>query len=294
MTIQSVGNLSTLHTQSVGTYGQAAPTVATSPKSDELQDRVAGTTCSFEFSPTRAGIFQVMMPASMLNRSAVAEPEPELQAASLSAAAVAPGANATSSEIAAFCNEVAKSDMSLEERTDVITDALAEGVEKADTPDETWTKATKEQLGLFVMETLEHVDSVRAIGELRGLDFDNHDLEPGTGKFNPEIAQYLALPGRDDSVQWAINTHNGSAHHATWHDSSASVDELAESATDIVNAWRMNRRVYNKPPWSWERITGFIETQFQYNELSVNQRDALLQAIPYQMDYEHSQGIDLA
>lgn len=202
-----------------------------------------------------------------------------------------PGPDASTEDIAAFCNVIAKSGASLTERTELITQALTVGIHKADTPHTEWTKATPEQLKLYVQETLEHVDAMRQIGQLRGLDFDDHDLEPKSGKFEPRIAQYLALPGREDSVKWSIAQHNASPHHATWKNPNASVDDLAESASDIVNAWRMNRRVYHKPSWSWERIADVIDAQFQNNELSAVQREALLQAIPVQMEWEAKFGL---
>ena len=195
--------------------------------------------------------------------------------------------DATDAQTAAYCNGIALSDRPFEERAELITTALSKAVAKTtDTPNPEWVKASPQQLRLYVEETLDHTDGVRAIGQLRGEDFTTHDLEPKTGKFEPRIAQYLALPGREDSVKWAIKEHNASPHHDLWHNPSASKEELAESATDIVNAWRMERRVYQKPPWGWDRIASVINEQFQSNEISVAQRDALYEAIPYQQEYE--------
>lgn len=202
-----------------------------------------------------------------------------------------PGPEATTDEISAYCVAVAKGDGTVAERTELISEALTQGLSKADTPNTEWTQANPEQIKLYVQETLEHVDAVRQIGELRGLDFGDHDLEPGTGKFEPRIAQYLALPGREDSVKWSIAQHNSSPHHADWKDPNASKEELAESASDIVNAWRMNRRVYDKPSWSWERIADVINADYATNAINENQRDALLEAIPFQMQWEEQFGL---
>ncbi len=197
------------------------------------------------------------------------------------------------SAVAQYCSDVARMDLPVEERTEFISDALNQCIatDHCVTPNEEWTKATPEQIKLFVQETLEHTDAMRAIGSLRGMDYSDHDLEPHTGKFEPRIAQYMALPGREDSVKWAINEHNASPHHAIWNNPNSSKEDLAESASDIVNAWRMNRRVYHKPSWSWERISDFIQDQFNSNEMSANQRDALLEAIPFQMEYESKFGL---
>lgn len=202
-----------------------------------------------------------------------------------------PGPEATTDEISAYCVAVAKGDGTVAERTELISEALTQGLSKADTPNPEWTQANPEQIKLYVQETLEHVDAVRQIGELRGLDFGDHDLEPGTGKFEPRVAQYLALPGREESVKWSIAQHNASPHHADWKDPNASKDELAESASDIVNAWRMNRRVYDKPSWSWERIADVINADYANNAINENQRDALLEAIPFQMQWEEQYGL---
>lgn len=221
-----------------------------------------------------------------------ATPEAEVAFVAPSATlAPEPGPEASSSEVASWCYQVAKSSRPLAERTALIAPVLSKAVERAESPNSGWTKATPRQVALFVQETLEHTDALQRVGRLRGQDWSHHDFEGPTSKFNPEITQFLALPGRDESVKWAIARHNGSDHHAVWANPQARTEDLAESASDIVNAWRMNRRVYEKPSWSWERITGFIETQFQYNELSAPQRDALLAAIPHQMEEERRNGL---
>ena len=184
--------------------------------------------------------------------------------------------------VAGQCVAIALGGLSLEERATQITDLLLPAVDAAPSPEASWTKATPQELRLFVLETLEHTDAVRAVGRLRGLDFTGHDLEGETSKFNPEIAQFLARPGRDDSVKWAIARHNDAPHHNHWGDPSATVTDLRESASDIVNAWRMNRRVYDKPAWTWERIHQTIEADHDDGRLSTAQRDALLEAIPFQ------------
>lgn len=220
-----------------------------------------------------------------LNTPQASQATPEIATSALSAPTETPQ---EPENIAQVCNDMARSDAPIEERVEFITAKLAEGVQQAESPDPSWEKATPEQLRLYVHETLEHIDSLRAIGDLRGMDFSNHDLEAGNGKFEPRVAQFLALPGRSDSVKWSIAEHNQVGHHDTWKDPQATREELAESASDIVNAWRMQRRVYDKPSWSWERITSVIEDQFQNNQINTAQRDALYEAIPYQMEYEAS------
>lgn len=191
-------------------------------------------------------------------------------------------------EVAAVCNGIAISGASREERTESIMELLAPAVERTESPDPTWVKATPEQLKLFVGETLEHIDGLRAIGDLRGMDFSHHDMEDGCGKFHPQVAQFLALPGRNDAVKWAIAKHNAAEHHDVWKDPNATKEQLAESASDIINAWRMERPVYSKPSWSWDKITDVINSQFADNMIGVEQRDALYEAIPFQMEYESS------
>ncbi len=204
-------------------------------------------------------------------------------------ASLPPGAD--SNEVAAWCGLVAHTDMSVPERTVLISPVLADAVQRAESPSPDWVKATPEQLTLYVRETLEHTDAMRRLGALQGQDWSQHDLEGKTSKFQPEIAQFLALPGRDESVQWAIARHNEAQHHAVWKDPQARPEDLAESASDIMNAWRMNRRVYDNPSWSWERIHRFIEVGFMSNQMSATQRDALLAAIPFQQEEERRHGI---
>ena len=303
MSISSVGSMP-LNSISFG--AGSAPVQHSSTADNEIPAFIAdgfGASVSGEISaPDRSQIMKAMQSSSAAPSAADgAQPQDAevLQSAkadsSMPTAQTAklemPGPDATTDDIAAFCNAIAKSDASVAERTELITQALTIGIEKADTPHTEWTRATPQQLKLYVQETLEHVDAVRQIGQLRGLDFDSHDLEPKTGKFEPRIAQYLALPGREDSVKWSISEHNASPHHATWKNPNASVEDLSESASDIVNAWRMNRRVYSKPSWSWERIADVIDAQFQNNELSAVQREALLQAIPFQMEWESKFGL---
>lgn len=204
------------------------------------------------------------------------------------AAVKAAGEVMSDDEVAAACNKIAVSGAPIEERTESIMELLAPAVERTESPDPTWEKATPAQLKLFVAETLEHIDGLRAIGDLRGLDFSHHDMEEGCGKFHPQVAQFLALPGRNDAVKWGIAKHNGANHHDVWKNPNASKDQLAESASDIINAWRMERPVYSKPSWSWEKISDVINSQFEDNMISSVQRDALYEAIPYQMEYEQS------
>lgn len=300
MSISSLGSmpLNTINFSVFNTPVQQTP--SKSPETLAFTSDGFGTSLTEESAaPDRS---QMMKAMQSLSAPAEAAAPPQEAAPSAQAADSAdktaqaaplemPGPDATAEDIAVFCNAIAKSNGSVAERTEIITQALTVGINKADTPHTEWTKATPEQLKLYVQETLEHVDAMRQIGQLRGLDFDDHDLEPKTGKFEPRIAQYLALPGREDSVKWSISEHNASPHHATWKNPNASVEDLAESASDMVNAWRMNRRVYNKPSWSWERITDFIDAQFQNNEISSTQREALLQAIPVQMDWEAQYGL---
>ena len=58
-------------------------------------------------------------------------------------------------EVAAACNGIAVSGASREERIESIMELLGPAVERAESPDPTWVKATPEQLKLFVGETLE-------------------------------------------------------------------------------------------------------------------------------------------
>lgn len=202
-----------------------------------------------------------------------------------------PADDASDDEVAEWCRHVAKSGLPTSDRTQRIASALARAVERAALPNRQWTKATPQQVKLFVQETLEHTDAVARVGKLRGMPWNNHDFEGSTSKFNPQIAQFMAKPGKDASVEWAIQRHNAAPHHAVWSDPQATSVLLKESASDIVNAWRMNRRVYDKPSWSWERIFRFIEVSFGYNEISAAQRDALLEAIPWQMEEERRNGL---
>ena len=220
---------------------------------------------------------------------AASQPEVSLPAGSTVPPDLAPDAD--SRAVAGWCYAVAKADLPVKERTLLIAPVLSAAVARAESPSPEWVKATPQQVTLFVQETLEHTDAVQRIGGLRGQDWSRHDFEDGVSKFRPEIAQFLAKPGRDESVQWAIGQHNGAGHHNLWANPKATTEELSESASDIVNAWRMNRRVYDKPSWSWERITRFIEVGFQNNEMTVSQRDALLTAIPYQMEEESRHGL---
>lgn len=285
MTIQALGAIAA---PNIGRIGGVAANVCGEAAGPAPQtDHMEFSSSESVVCHNRSGIFQVMMPASMICH----EKAPEVSTSSASGVMAVPAKGASESEIAAYCNSVAKSDAPLSERTSLIIAALSQGIDATKSPQPEWEKATADQVALYVQETLEHVDSVRGVGQLRGLDFNEHDLEVGTGKFEPSIAQFLAKPGRSEDVKWAIQKHNSSPHHATWNDKNSTTEELAESASDIVNAWRMNRRVYDKPSWSWERIASVIESQFQYNDLTVNQRDALLEAIPYQMEYENQHGL---
>ena len=193
--------------------------------------------------------------------------------------------------VADRCREIAFSGRPLQDRAKEIGDILVEAVDGANSPNPAWEIATSEQVRLFVLETLEHTDAIRRLGELRGLDFHEHDFEGDTSKFNPEITRFLARPGRDDSVKWVINEHNAAPHHHLWKDPNANADDLREGATDIVNAWRMNRRVYEKPAWSWEKINRVIEVDFEDGKLTAPQRDALIAAIPFQMQDEATHGL---
>jgi hypothetical protein len=193
--------------------------------------------------------------------------------------------------VAEQCHAIAKSGLPLAERASRIAEILIPGVEAAAVPDPTYTKATPEQVRLFVTETLEHTDAMQGVGELRGMNFGIHDFEGDTSKFNPEIAQFLAKPGRDASVQWAIKEHNFADHHAFWADPKKTAEELKESASDIVNAWRMPRRVYQKESWSWERVAKTIDVDEQYGKLSAAQAQSLREAVPYQAEYERQHGL---
>jgi hypothetical protein len=197
-----------------------------------------------------------------------------------------PVAPPTAREVADFAFQVARSGLPLEERARIIGDALVEAIPRAESPDPTWPKATPEQVRLFVYETLQHIDALVAIGKLRGEDWSTHDLDGATSKFNPEIAQFMARPGRDESVLWAIRRHNATPHHAFWNDPTRTATELKESASDIINAWRMERRAYGKPSWSWEKIERTIEVEGELGELSEAQVRALREAIPHQKEYE--------
>lgn len=221
-----------------------------------------------------------------------AAPAPAFSGASRTGAVSADlPADADSHQVGEWCGEVARAALSVPERTSRITPVLAKAVAKAQSPSPAWVKANPQQVERYVQETLEHADAMHRVGLLRGQDWSQHDLEGATSKFHPEIAQFLALPGRNEAVEWAIARHNAADHHAVWSDPGSTVEDLAESASDIVNAWRMNRRVYDKPSWSWERITRFIEVSFQNNDLSAHQRDALLAAIPHQMEEESRHGL---
>lgn len=200
-------------------------------------------------------------------------------------------ADADSHQVGEWCGDVARAALSVAERTSRITPVLSKAVVKAQSPSPDWVKANPQQVERYVQETLEHADAMHRIGLQRGQDWGRHDMEGETSKFHPEIAQFLALPGRNEAVEWAIGRHNAADHHSVWADPGSTVEDLSESASDIVNAWRMNRRVYDKPSWSWERITRFIEVSFQNNDLSANQRDALLAAIPHQMEEESRHGL---
>ena len=195
-----------------------------------------------------------------------------------------------SREIARQCHALVAAAGSNEEKADAITALLMPGIDQAAVPDPSWVKATPEQVRLFVLETLEHTEGIRRIGTMRGHDWTEHDFEGDTSKLNPEITQFLAKPGRDASVQWAITQHNGAPHHDLWSNPHSSASDLAESATDIVNAWRMSRRVYDKPSWSWTRIEAVISADHADGRLSNAQRDALLEAIPFQQEYESRYG----
>jgi len=221
-----------------------------------------------------------------------AAPAPAFSGASRTGAVPADlPAEADSHQVGEWCGEVARAALSVPERTSRITPVLSKAVAKAQSPSPAWVKANPQQVERYVQETLEHADAMHRVGLLRGQDWSQHDLEGATSKFHPEIAQFLALPGRNEAVEWAIARHNAADHHAVWSDPGSTVEDLAESASDIVNAWRMNRRVYDKPSWSWERITRFIEVSFQNNDLSAHQRDALLAAIPHQMEEESRHGL---
>lgn len=233
--------------------------------------------------------------------------EPQAQAASAPAPAAAPapspalltvldpaptpiapssGRSEASRQVADRCHAVVFGPGTLEEKTDAISGMLNEAIPSMPSPDPSWTKATPEQVRLFVMETLEHTAGIRRAGELRGLDFSQHDFEGDESKFNPEITQFLAKPGRDESVTWAIKTHNASPHHDLWNNPASKADDLKESATDIINAWRMTRRVYDKPAWSYEKIDAVIHADFSDGRLTEAQRDALLEAVPFQQQLE--------
>ena len=193
--------------------------------------------------------------------------------------------------IADHCKAVALDGRSIDARTNDIFGVLMPAVTQARSPNPAWQKATPQELKLFIKETLEHTDAIRRIGALRGQDYSEHDFEGDTSKFNPEIAQFLARAGRDDSVKWAISEHNSAPHHAIWAEPKASPHDLMESATDIVNAWRMPRQVYDKPSWSWEKIGLSIQAGFEDGRLTGAQRDALVAAVPAQRRDEELHGL---
>ena len=289
-----------MNIQSIGSFSPVAPSapreIAAPAAKPEVQCASFATEDSLssgiicEESPSRS-IFQVVLPQSMTMGETREETEAQAPKPSGPAGIPLPTDYSDSGQVAAFCNNVATSSLSLDDRRAIITDVLCQGVHNATSPDPTWEKATDEQIGLFVHETLEHMDALREIGEMRGMDFSEHDMEPKCGKFEPRIAQFLALPGRNDAVKWAIKEHNSAPHHSKWADKNCTKEELAESASDIVNAWRMNRRVYDKPAFGWDRIATMINEDFKYNNITVEQRDALLEAIPFQMEYEARHGI---
>lgn len=289
-----------MNIQSIGSFTPAAPAASReiAPAAAKPEVQSASFACEdslsqgivCEESPSRS-IFQVVLPQTMTMRECSEETEAQAPKTSGPAGIPLPADYSDSEQVAVFCNNVATSNLTLDDRRAIITDALCLGVHKASSPDPTWEKATDEQIGLFVHETLEHMDALREIGEMRGMDFGKHDMEPKCGKFEPRIAQFLALPGRNDAVKWAIKEHNAAPHHAKWGDKNCTKEELAESASDIVNAWRMNRRVYDKPAFGWDRIATMINEDFKYNNITVEQRDALLEAIPFQMEYESRHGI---
>ncbi|NDD30612.1 MAG: hypothetical protein EB084_20320, partial [Proteobacteria bacterium] len=194
--------------------------------------------------------------------------------------------SAASREVAEQCHAVVFGKGTLEEKTDAIAGLLNDALPSTPSPEPSWTKATPEQIRLFVMETLEHTAGIRRLGDLRGLDFSTHDFDGDTSKFNPEITQFLAKPGRDESVKWAIHEHNATDHHALWNDPSTAAADLKESASDVINAWRMTRRVYDKPGWSWEKIEAVIEADHDDGKLTSAQREALIDAIPFQKQLE--------
>ena len=299
MSISAIGNLPMTamlaSTAPVSNTSAVAPQEAIASEPAQPSDSLAAAAPEQSETPSLGQLRQLM------HTEAAVEAEPQAEVATeveTSSVAGTPDFHSMSdSEIAAYCTDIARSDASVAERTELITAALSVGVEQMDNEqlasegvDASWTKATPEQLQLYVQETLEHADSVRGIGELRGMDFSDHDLEVGTGKFEPKIAQFLALPGREDSVKWAIKAHNASPHHDIWNNPNSSKEELAESASDIVNAWRMNRRVYDKPSWSWERIADVANYQVENNQMNRAQYEAILEAIPYQMEYEANNG----
>lgn len=266
------------------TPGTAAPAAPAAPVRRSEAPPAAPASDSFRSAPTS--------PALAARFGGFVRPDaPAAKPAAPAARGAEPAPDADDAEVASWCHDVARSGASVKERTDRISPVLARAVARAAKPDAAWTKATAGQIALFVQETLEHTDALQRIGSLRGENWSQHDFEGATSKFQPSLAQFMAKPGKDDSVQWAINKHNGAPHHSVWTDPSATSGLLKESASDIVNAWRMHRRVYDKPSWSWERIFRFIEVSFQYNEISAAQRDALLEAIPHQMEEERRNGL---
>ncbi len=298
MSISSIGSIPMTNVSYASAPVAAKPAAVAESSFSFGSDGMGMTVANESQAPSRAAMMQAMQ-SDVPTADMPVQPQAEESATPTQAQGLQkfdPSSISDSdyeSAVAHYCSDVARMDLPIEERTEFISDALTQCIETNHciTPNEEWTKATPEQIKLFVQETLEHTDAMRAIGTLRGMDYHDHDLEPHTGKFEPRIAQYMALPGREDSVKWAIKEHNASPHHAIWCDPNAKTEDLAESASDIVNAWRMNRRVYQKPSWSWDRIADFIQDKFNSNEMSVNQRDALLEAIPFQMEYENKFGL---
>ncbi|MBI2252080.1 MAG: hypothetical protein HYU63_04975, partial [Armatimonadetes bacterium] len=92
-------------------------------------------------------------------------------------------------------------------------------------------------------------------------------------------------------VKWAIEKHNGAPHHLKWNAQASGLSELRESASDIINSWRMPRKVYHKPSWSWEQIELTIKDLYSNKELNSTQRKALEEAIKFQKLYERQYNI---
>lgn len=180
---------------------------------------------------------------------------------------------------------LARKDLTIPQKAQAIAKEISESNNARGVKDTT----TPEQIEGYIRETIEHNTTMKKKGELRGKDWADHDIEGPTSKFDPDNASQLAKPGRDAGVVRAIKKHNEASHHAKWGDTSATIDELAESASDVYSSWRM-KRCYKKA-WTHEDCFNQIAKEFGEGKLSKNQLKALEEDFPYQLEYELQEGI---